>query len=369
MASITKRGKTYQYSVSRIIDGKYSPIRKGGFRTKKEAAVAAAEIEANLAKGIEEQFKSIEFAQYFLDWFNTYKIDISSITRNSYVSAYNKILEYFKDTPIQEITKRNYQTFLNLLGETRAKTTNKKMNGYVRSCLKEAIEEGIITKNFTNNITITGLDGKKDSEKFLDYLNSQLLMQDLHKNIDIGIENMMLILALASGVRYGELVGLRICDLDFKNNLIKIRVQWKYKEGGGFGDLKNDNSERTLSVDATTMKALKKHTNNVENHPDNIHKLVFFDPTSDVSVVTNDRINDVLKAILKRLNIGPEITIHGLRHTHASILLYKGVSILYVSERLGHSGIDVTSSTYAHVLKELRERESEQTVNIFENLY
>ena len=117
------------------------------------------------------------------------------------------------------------------------------------------------------------------------------------------------------------------------------------------------------------MKALKKHTNNVENHPDNIHKLVFFDPTSDISVVTNDRINDVLKAILKRLNIGPEITIHGLRHTHASILLYKGVSILYVSERLGHSGIDVTSSTYAHVLKELRERESEQTVNIFENLY
>ena len=146
MASITKRGKTYQYSVSRIIDGKYSPIRKGGFRTKKEAAVAAAEIEANLAKGIEEQFKSIEFAQYFLDWFNTYKIDISSITRNSYVSAYNKILEYFKDTPLQEITKRNYQTFLNLLGETRAKTTNKKMNGYIRSCLKEAIEEGIITK-------------------------------------------------------------------------------------------------------------------------------------------------------------------------------------------------------------------------------
>ena len=175
-------------------------------------------------------------------------------------------------------------------------------------------------------------------------------------------------LALASGVRYGELVGLRYNDIDFKNNRISIRVQWMYKDGGGFGDLKNDQSERILSIDSLTMNALKKHINKTKKLPDNIHKLVFFDPTSDVSVVTNNRINDVLKAILKRLNIDPEITMHGLRHTHASILIYQGVSILYVSERLGHSGIDVTTSTYAHVLKELRERESEQSIGIFKNL-
>ncbi|MGE7624162.1 tyrosine-type recombinase/integrase [Viridibacillus sp. NPDC096237] len=46
------------------------------------------------------------------------------------------------------------------------------------------------------------------------------------------------------------------------------------------------------------------------------------------------------------------MTAHGLRHTHASVLLYQGISILYVSERLGYASIDITSSTYAHVLKE-----------------
>lgn len=368
MASITKRGSTWQYSVSRTIEGKYKPIRKGGFRTKKEASIAAAQVEANIAQGITSIKKNIAFAQYFLEWYQTYKKDISAITLNSYQATYNKILTHFKETPLQKITKRDYQTFLNDLGETNAKDTNRKLNGYIRTCLKEAIDEELIKNDFTRNVTVTGSSGKKSSEKFLDYTSSQLLLQDLHKNIDQGIENIMLILALSTGLRYGELIGLCINDLDFKNNRIKVQRQWKYKEGGGFGPLKTEKSERTISIDKLTMKALKKHLITVKNDPANVHNLVFFEPSSDISVVTNDRLNDTLRSILKRLSIKPLITAHGLRHTHSSILLYKGISILYVSEHLGHSNIDITTSTYAHVLKELRERDSEQTSIIFEQL-
>ncbi|VDG99435.1 Integrase [Lysinibacillus sphaericus] len=217
-------------------------------------------------------------------------------------------------------------------------------------------------------MTITGSLGKKNSEKFLDYTSSQLLLQDLHKNLDKGIENIMLILALSTGLRYGELIGLCINDLDFKNNRIKVHHQWQYKEGGGFGTLKTEKSERTISTDKLTMNALKKHINTVKNDQANIHDLVFFEPTSEISVVTNDKLNDSLRATLNRLGIRPLITVHGLRHTHSSILLYKGISILYVSERLGHSNIDITTSTYAHVLKELRERDSVHSSEIFEQL-
>ena len=87
MASITKHGSTWQYTVSRIENGRYKPIRKGGFRTKKEAAVAAAQIEANLVQGVFIK-KDISF-EYFLEWFQTYKKDVSEITLNSYKSAYN----------------------------------------------------------------------------------------------------------------------------------------------------------------------------------------------------------------------------------------------------------------------------------------
>ncbi|TQR33644.1 hypothetical protein C7Y47_11440 [Lysinibacillus sphaericus] len=116
MASITKRGSTWQYTVSRTFEGKYKPIRKGGFRTKKEASIAAAHIEADLAKGNLPFAKNIAFTEYFKDWFTIYKSDISQITLNSYRAVYTKLLDYFKETPIKLITKRDYQVFLNNLG-------------------------------------------------------------------------------------------------------------------------------------------------------------------------------------------------------------------------------------------------------------
>lgn len=59
---------------------------------------------------------------------------------------------------------------------------------------------------------------------------------------------------------------------------------------------------------------------------------------------------------------------HGLRHTHASVLLYRKVNINYVSECLGHSTIETTYKHYSHVLKELQEGEEKLTIEIFENM-
>lgn len=188
-------------------------------------------------------------------------------------------------------------------------------------------------------------------------------MQNLHKNIDIGLEYT----ALSSGVRFGELIGLTIDNVQLKEHTVASKQQWAYKEGGGFGSLKNEASDRTIRLDASTMKILKKQILKVKNHPNNVHQLVFYYEDSPIQVVTNDRLNDVLRACLKKLQIQPIITAHGLRHTHASVLLYKGVSVLYVSERLGHPTIDITTSTY-HLLKELREKDSEQTSRIFEEV-
>lgn len=101
----------------------------------------------------------------------------------------------------------------------------------------------------------------------------------------------MLILALSSGLRYAELVALCINDLDFENNLINIHRQWRYKEGGGFGPLKSESSERTISIDKLTMKALKKHLITVKNDPANVHNLIFFEPSSDISLRSNKRFN------------------------------------------------------------------------------
>lgn len=115
------------------------------------------------------------------------------------------------------------------------------------------------------------------------------------------------------------------------------------------------------------MKALKKL---FEKLPDNIHRLVFFSPFTKYKVVNNNYANYVLRQqFLAQLNIEPEpITIHGLRHTHASILLYEGVNVSYVSSRLGHGEIETTFNNYTHVIKELEERDQMKTADIFEKM-
>jgi integrase len=116
-------------------------------------------------------------------------------------------------------------------------------------------------------------------------------------------------------------------------------------------------------MDKDTMKAFKKLFEKLLN---NIHRLVFFSPFTKYKVINNNYENYVLRQFLAELNI-EQITIHGLRHTHASILLYEGVNVSYVSSRLGHGEIETTFNNY-HVIKELEERDLMKTADIFEKM-
>jgi len=102
--------------------------------------------------------------------------------------------------------------------------------------------------------------------------------------------------------------------------------------------------------------------------PDNIHKLVFYSPSSKYKVITNSSVNKLLKNVLNRLSI-ENVSCHGLRHTHASILLYKKVSIHDVSERLGHADIETTPGEYTHVLKELRMEEEKKAIEVYKQVH
>lgn len=361
MASFQKRGKTWQYTVS----AKPKPIRKGGFSTKKEAQVAAAEVEANLQKGIVPHLKLEPFDEYFESWLNLYKSNIGKNTRARYLVTLETIKKEFGGVPIQNINKRSYQAFLNEYGESKGLATSKKLNSHIRACVKEAIDEGIIRVDFTRGVTLTGNKPKKTEDKHLNYFESKRLQKYLIKSLDpSNIMNYGILLLLTSGIRFGELVGLTRKDFDFKNNTININKVWGYtnKMPEGFGPTKNEQSVRIIKMDNTTMNAFKDLFNST---PDNPYGLVFFSPKSKYKVISNNGMNKALKVILTSQNIEP-ITVHGLRHTHISVLLYRRVSVTYVSERAGHKDINTTLGTYAHVLKELREEDEQATTSIFE---
>lgn len=320
MASIQKRGKTYQYTVSHIVNGKQKPIRKGGFRTKKEAQIAAAEVEAQLAKGLNPVMNKIPFDEYFEKWIGLYKAPkISSTTLKHYEYSLSAVKEYFPNTPIQNIIRHDYQKFLNWFGTDKAKETVAKVHGHIKSCVKDAMEEQLIQIDFTRKTQPTWTVQEKSVEKHLNYHESERLFQRIWSKIDNGLGYSLILLGLTSGMRFGELVGLTRKDFNFVNNTITINKTWGYKKNSpeGFGPTKNEQSNRIIKMDRVTMNHFKMLFNTT---PTNIHQLVFYSPGSKYKVISNTNANKLLKKLLEDLKIEP-ITVHGLRHTHASVLI------------------------------------------------
>lgn len=369
MASITKRGKTYQYSVSQVIEGKYCPIRKGGFRTKKEAQIAAAEAESQLAKGLTPVTKKIAFNQYFENWTEVYKKPkVTLVTLEHYKYSLTAIKEYFSDKPIQDIKRQDYQLFLNQLGQGKAKETVAKIHGHIKACVKDAMEDQIIPIDFTRRTELTwSVQAKKSAEKHLSFKESEMLLKSICSKLEDGLGYSLLLLALTSGMRYEELIGLTKKDFDFNNNTIIINKTWGYKKSSiaGFGPTKNEQSNRIIKMDPNTMTYFKKL---FKSTPTNLDQLIFYSSASKYKVISNTNVNKLLKKLLHDSNIASSLTLHGLRHTHGSILLYKKASIHYVSERLGHGEIETTLKVYTHVLKELRVADEQLSSDTFKQM-
>ncbi|WP_346234914.1 tyrosine-type recombinase/integrase [Lysinibacillus telephonicus] len=368
MASFQQRGKSWQFTISNVINDKQKLIRKSGYRTKKEAQIAAAEVETNLKKGLVPQIKAMSFEEYFENWIKLYKEPrVSLVTLEHYKYSLKAIKNFFQGKPIQDIKRQDYQMFLNWLGKNKAKETVSKINGHVKACVKDAIEEQIIQINFTRKTEITWtVQAKKSTEKHLSFVESERLLQKIWSRLNEGLGYSLLLLAITSGMRYEELIGLTRKDFDFVNNTISINKTWGYKKNSpkGFGPTKNEQSNRTIKMDIKTMNYFARL---FKSTPTNIDQLVFYSPSSKYKVISNTNANKLLKKVLDELKIH-SITIHGLRHTHGSILLYKKASIHYVSERLGHGDIETTLKVYTHVLKELRIEDEELSMRTFEEM-
>ena len=372
MASYTNRGTkhkpSWQYTISRYVNGKYEPIRKGGFRSKGEAQTEAEEIERRLKHGETLFLEAIPFEEYFEKWYELYKTHVSEATLIHYRLSHRYIKEFFNDKPIQKITRNDYKKFLNEFGEKYSLETMKKVNRHVREVVENAIEEGIIRIDFTRKLVVTGSAGKNKREKHLNFEDSEKLYTELFNHLNNGLSYYAILLLLVSGIRFEELVGLTRNDFDFENNTININKIWGYKKDmpEGFSDTKTPKAERVIGIDPAVMVEFEKL---FEKTPNNIHRLVFFSPSSSkYKVISNNAVNKTLKKILKDLDIKPIITPHELRHTHASSLIYKRVDITSISERLGHASPETTYRYYSHVMKELREEDEKIAMNLYANV-
>ena len=155
-----------------------------------------------------------------------------------------------------------------------------------------------------------------------------------------------ILLVAKTGMRFSEAVALTPKDFDFAHQTLSISKTWDYKGAGGFQPTKNKSSVRKIQIDWQTVIQFSEL---VKNTPAD-------EPIFVRGKVYNSTVNDILERQCKRANV-PVITVHGLRHTHASLLLFAGVSIASVARRLGHASMTTTQKTYLHIIQELENQD------------
>lgn len=344
----------WQYRIQYVLNGERKSVSKSGFKTKRDAKDAAVLKESELNNGVDVFAGKTLLADYMQRWKELYKDGVISERGSLRI---HWIIDYVRkeyNLPIADITLDSYQMFINRLSTKYSKETVKKYHTYIKAALTHAVRTGALNRNPAEGAVVKGNKEKTKSnaDKFINYEQFKQLEKALLDGIKPEYTSRYIILfAMYTGARIGECLGLTWDCVDFKHNKIRIEKGWDYHVTNDFTDGKTPSSKRTIIVSQKLMDLLKTLPTG--------NNRVFKD-------VSPTAANKTLKKFLAKIGVQTNMTFHGLRHTHASILLSKGVNILTVSRRLGHADINETLSTYAHVIRELEETDNEKIINVLD---
>lgn len=366
-----KRGKTWTYDIQwkDKRTGELSRIRKGGFPKKKDAEDAGKEIERKVKAGIRINREDQSLYDFFEKYIENYvePKNVAASTLQNYGDTLSSIDKYFPYDTIQNMTPEDYQQGLNSYGKDHAKSTAQKFHTQIKSAVKRGIFNGDIERDFTEYAIVSGTASKKESEKYISESDLNKLVQHTRTRFDARYPNAYLIFLTAlTGMRFGEALGLTWDDIDFEKHIVDINKAWDYKRTHRFTGNKTLFSPRKLKVTEDVIDVFKDYQKSQkEIVQDNPNNLVFYSPIDGVP--TNDGANDRLRSYLAKLDIHPSITMHGLRHSHASVLFRHGISVPSISQRLGHKNTTITYSTYIHIIRELEKEDESKIIDVLEN--
>ena len=296
--------------------------------------------------------KDVLFHQYFEEWLELYKVGaIREITLDKYYVTHQRIIELAPNLRLSDLDRRNYQMLLNEYALTHEKQTTMDFHHQIKGAILDAVDEGLIEKNPTRKIIIKGKEPCKKKPKFLNQFELQSLLKQLELNKEINWDWFILLIA-KTGLRFSEALALTPKDFDYFNQSLTVTKTWNYKKSNGeIQPTKNESSKRKIQSDWQISMQFSQLTKNM-----NEDSLIFVNGR-----VFNSTINKRLEALCKKASV-PTITIHGLRHTHASLLLFAGVSIASVARRLGHSSMTTTQETYLHIIQELENQDNDKII-------
>ena len=289
--------------------------------------------------------------QWMDEWFEAYaKVKVRPSSHQTYKGYIeNHIKPNIGDIPIEKLTSLQLQKFYRLLltegriprieSEKQPKglsaKTVRNINQVISSAMDMAVRHKLILSNPTE-----GCELPKVEHREMKTLPAEQLGAFLREAKESGVYELYY-MDLATGLRRGELLGLKWEDIDLQNGIIHVRRQVARVDGEVKElPLKTKNSYRNISISRDAVAMLTE----MEAHRSS--EYVF--PSSTGGPISPDSVNNMLHRVLKRAGL-PSIRFHDLRHTFATLALQNGVDIKTVSGMLGHADPGFTLDTYAHV--------------------
>ncbi len=287
------------------------------------------------------------FHEYYRQWVDVYKNGaIRDATLSKYLMTQRWVEKLAPDLRVSELTRTVYQRLLNDYAKEHERQTTLDFHHQLKGAILDAVDEGLIERDPTRKAIIKG---RQPRAKKIKYLN-QFELHTLIAHLDIREEvnwDWFILLVAKTGMRFSEALAVTPGDFDFARQTLSVGKTWDYKGRGGFLPTKNKSSVRKIQID---WQVVVKFSELVKGMPED--RPIFVGEEK----IYNSTVNDVLARHCKECGISV-ISIHGLRHTHASLLLFAGVSIASVARRLGHASMTTTQKTYLHIIQELENKD------------
>jgi integrase len=365
-----KRGDKWSFTVDIGRDpktGKRKQKTVSGFRTKKEAEAACAELLNQLNKGYYIEASNQTLGEYLEEWLNDYaKTKVKPSTFKNYRNAvYGRIIPELGKIRLKELKLHHGQKFVNMLvKEGKRPSYVVGLYRILHVALEQAVKLEKIPRNPFDGVECPSL--KREKKKTWTVEEAKRFLQ--FAKLDSPIYYMAFLIAIHTGMRKGEVLGLRWQDIDFERKRLSVtqslvKVQGKYI----ISDLKTTSSNRVITLDDVLLSELKKH-----KALQNQQKLLLGGGYKDLDLVCANEFGDYLSPstinhkmaqICEKAQV-PKIRFHDLRHTHATWLLQLGENVKVVSERLGHSSTTITLDVYSHVTPDMQEKAAEKIEKI-----
>lgn len=299
--------------------------------------------------------------EYLETWIKTY---CEPNLRQNSIDAYKSLINTHINPNVGRISLNSLrpghiQQLLAEESKVLSSSTLSLMHTIIKQALKHAVKWEYVVRNVCDGVIAPRVEQQKpeawswqEAKTFLNHIKDSRYY-------------MMCLLALTTGMRRGEILGLKWEHVDFKRNEITIiRQRVITSEGVDYEKPKTKSSNRIIDISPAVSRQLEKHRKQQQEEflkngrPETDQGLVFtnakcqpYRPTS-VTIAFSKLVE---KAGVKK------ITFHGMRHTHATKLIEDGVNIKAVSERLGHSNISITLNTYAHVMPRIAREAATKT--------